>query len=190
VVVVTADPPLRRAGAAVAGLVAAKAGRGAGADPGGGRAGGGRGGAALAVAGLLAVTANGVAHLTALHGPPGEPFEDLSPKPVDGLVLALDTLEVDRVFADYWVAYRLTWETDGRVVASPLDLVRDPGLDAEVAAEPVPAFVTAVRCKGHLQDALDAHGVRYWVTPVERVWEVVVPERRVLPEELAGSPLC
>jgi len=34
------------------------------------------------------------------------------------LIAALDRLHVDRVFADYWVAYRLDFQTDERVVAA------------------------------------------------------------------------
>lgn len=145
---------------------------------------------AVAVAGLLAVTANGVAHLTALQGPPGKPLEDLSPKPVGGLVATLDRLGIDRVYADYWVAYRITWETDGRIVATPLDLVRDPVADRRVRDADHPAFIAAVRCEGRLQEALLAKGFEFDEQRVAGVWDLVVPAGRVPREELAGTPLC
>ena len=44
--------------------------------------------------------------------PPAAP-RDLGP-----LVSALDGLGVDRVYADFWLAYRLTFETDERIVAA------------------------------------------------------------------------
>jgi hypothetical protein len=145
---------------------------------------------AAAVVAVLAVTALGVSRMTELHGPPGEPFEDLSPVPVDDLAAALDRLDVRTAFADYWVAYRLDWETGGRIVASPVDPVRDPRLDAQVRRSPRSAFVAAVRCKGRLQEVLEARAVPFEEHRVAGVWDVVIPARRVLPEELAGSPLC
>src|SRR5205814_4175864 len=83
---------------------------------------------AVAVAGVLAVTANGLSHMVELQGPPGRPFEDISPRPVAPLVRALDDLGVDHAYADYWVAYRLTFATDDRIRATPLphQLVRSP----------------------------------------------------------------
>lgn len=145
-------------------------------------------GRALAVAAVLALTANGVAGMTGLAGPPGEPFEDVSPEPVTPLVAALDDLGADHVFADYWVAYRLTWETGGRIVASPLTDVRDPVLDDAVRTAPAPALVTAVRCERRLQAALESAGVGFTERRVAGVWDVVVPERRIDPGEL--RPVC
>jgi len=140
---------------------------------------------AVALAAVLAVTANGVAGMTRLQGPPGEPFEDVSPQDVSTLVLALDTLEVDRVFADYWVAYRLTWETEGRIVATPLANVRDRRIDELVRASDDPAFVVVTaKCGEALARALERHGTTPFVTPVDRIWDVVVPADPVLPEEL------
>ena len=45
------------------------------------------------------------------------------------LVAALDRLRLDRVYADYWIGYRLTFETDERIVAaqSPQELYRRRG---------------------------------------------------------------
>ena len=145
-------------------------------------------GRAVAVAAILAVTANGVAGMTQLEGPPGEPFEDVSPEPVGPLVAALDDLGADRVYADYWVAYRLTWETGGRIVASPLTDVRDHVLDGAVRMAPAPALVTAVRCEHRLQAALDAVDVAYDEQVVAGVWQIVVPARPVDPSSL--GPLC
>ena len=142
--------------------------------------------AALAV--VVAVTANGVAGMVQLEGPPGEPFEDVSPEPVAELVVALDDLGADRVLADYWVAYRLTWETDGRIVASPLTDRRDDRLAEAVAAADRPVLVTAVRCERRLHGALAAAGVAFTEERVAGVWDVVVPERPVTVDAL--GPVC
>lgn len=145
---------------------------------------------AAVVAAVLAVTANGVAGMVELQGPPGAPFEDLSPEPVTELVRTLDAVGADRVFADYWVAYRLTFETDERIVATPLQVVRDRRIDQAVRKSEAPVYVVvAGTCGRPLRERLSAVGVGYDVTPVAGVWDVVVPDRRVLPEEL-GPPFC
>ena len=139
---------------------------------------------AVAVVAVLALTANGVAGMTELRGPPGEPFEDVSPQAVDALVLALDALDADHAFADYWVAYRLTWATDGRITATPVTDTRDRRIDDRVRDSSRPVYVEARRCDGRLQRALDQRGLAYRATPVSGVWDVVVPDEPVLPREL------
>jgi hypothetical protein len=54
---------------------------------------------------------------------------------------ALDRLHVDRVFADYWFAYPLTFVTDERIVASPIESVRSTALHERVAAAPKSTYV-------------------------------------------------
>jgi hypothetical protein len=90
------------------------------------------------------------------------------------------------VYADYWVAYRLTWETEGRIVATPLSDRRDNALAAEVARGGRPVLVTAARCERRLQAALVAAGIGHTEERVAGVWDVVVPQRRVLPDELGA----
>jgi hypothetical protein len=53
----------------------------------------------------------------------------------------LDDLHVDRVFADYWIAYPLTLATRERIVASPIESVRSTPLHREVDAEPRTTYV-------------------------------------------------
>ena len=50
--------------------------------------------------------------------PPAAP-RDLGP-----LIATLDRLELDRVYADFWLSYRLTFETDERIVAAHSKLER------------------------------------------------------------------
>jgi hypothetical protein len=140
---------------------------------------------AAAVLVVLAVTANGVLHMTRLEGPPNRPFEDISPRPVAPLVATLDRLGVDRAFADYWVAYRLSWETEDRIVATPLQFVREPGDDGEVRRSARPAYVVGRgSClDAQLQERLEARAIAFTAQPVD-VWDVVVPSERVVPEDL------
>jgi len=54
---------------------------------------------------------------------------DLSPPPLEDLEETLDAAGVDRVFADYWIAYPLTFETGERIVGTPVDAVRSAQFD-------------------------------------------------------------
>ncbi|MDQ3106385.1 MAG: hypothetical protein M3Q68_01075, partial [Actinomycetota bacterium] len=137
---------------------------------------------------LLALTGNGVAGMVRLEGPPGEPYEDISPQDVGGLVLLLDSLEVDRAVADYWVAYRLTWETEGRIVATPFSPIRDLRADREVRKSPRAVFiVVASRCRGALQQSLQQRGAGFAVKTASGVWDVVVPDEPLRQEAIGSS---
>jgi hypothetical protein len=140
----------------------------------------------VVVVAFVALTATGVDTVTELRGPRDEPFEDISPEPVDAVVARLADLRATHVFADYWLAYRLTWETDGGVVATPLAPERDPQVAAEVRRHARPAYVhLAPSCRNvALKDALEAEGVTF-TTHDAGIYEVVLPARRVHPEDLA-----
>jgi hypothetical protein len=88
-------------------------------------------------------------------------------------------------YANYWIAYRITFETDERTVVTPVDYDRYPPLAARVAASPRPAylFLTASATFGRFLTWCHDHSV-----PVT-VWRagafaVVRPAVRVLPSEL------
>jgi hypothetical protein len=53
----------------------------------------------------------------------------------------LDDLTIDRVYADYWIAYPLTLATDARIVASPIESVRSTPLHEQVTAAPNSTYV-------------------------------------------------
>jgi hypothetical protein len=64
--------------------------------------------------------------------PPAAP-RDLSP-----LVATLDRFHVDRVYADFWLAYRLTFDTDERIVAAQNKFTRLRFVGDEAIASPHP----------------------------------------------------
>jgi hypothetical protein len=66
---------------------------------------------------------------------------DLAPPALQGLEHVLDTAHVTRVYADYWIAYPLTFDTRNRIIASPLDSVRSQAIAAQVASAPRSTFV-------------------------------------------------
>lgn len=47
-----------------------------------------------------------------------------NPRHYAPLIADLDRSRVDRVYSDYWIAYRLTFETDERIIASHANLAR------------------------------------------------------------------
>lgn len=79
------------------------------------------------------------------------------PEHVDADLAALRRAGVDTVWADYWVAYRLAFLSEGDLVASPHLAKRDRGLYDTVVADATPAFLYS---RGDerwrtLQDVLD-----------------------------------
>jgi hypothetical protein len=106
------------------------------------------------------------------------------------LIAELDRLGVDRVYADYWVAYRLDFETDERIIAaeSPQeryaragkrvvvldnDHVRHPPYVREVTQSPRPAHVvlTASRDSANLDERLlQAAGYRRTTVGRFTIW--------------------
>jgi hypothetical protein len=106
------------------------------------------------------------------------------------LIAELDRLGVDRVYADYWVAYRLDFETDERIIAaeSPQeryaragkrvvvldnDHVRYPPYVREVTQSPRPAHVvlTASRDSANLDERLlQAAGYRRTTVGRFTIW--------------------
>jgi hypothetical protein len=151
-----------------------------------GRAAPGRWAGPVTVGLAVAVTAVGLARLTAVSAaaPPGAQkvgqVGDLGPA-----LVALDRRGIRAVYADYWVAYRLTWQSGDRIVGTPSwGLDRDAVAVARVAADPRPGWVTAA---GPQADALAADLARLGVgADVEAAGDVVVvvPDRAVRPGEV------
>jgi hypothetical protein len=91
---------------------------------------------------------------------------------------------ITRAYADYWIAYRLTFESREGTIVAPINRWRYEPYQAEVAAAERPAYV-------FLQDSptyprflalAGAHGVPVDVFTAGR-WAVVVPQTRVLPTD-------
>jgi hypothetical protein len=142
---------------------------------------------AVAVGLAVVVTGVGLARLTAVSAdaPPGPQrvgqVGDLGPA-----VAALGQRGVTAAYADYWIAYRLTWESGDRVVGTPSwGLDRDAVSTARVAADPRPGWVAVA---GPQADALLADlaglGVAADVVPLGEL-VVVVPDRAVRPGDVS-----
>ncbi len=104
------------------------------------------------------------------------------------VIEALDARGITRVWGDYWVAYRLDFETGERIVSSPAagivryqpyhDLVRASPRSAWVVlrGRQLDAFTEAMAAKGVAWERVEAGG-----------FVVAVPARPVQPEELPDA---
>jgi hypothetical protein len=116
---------------------------------------------AIALALVTAVSAIGLVRMSQSPAFTEQADGMFVPASFASLIRELDRLHVDRVFADYWVAYRLDFETDERIIAaeSPQeryvrvgdkvvvvdnDHVRYPPYVREVSASPRPAHVVLI----------------------------------------------
>jgi hypothetical protein len=76
-----------------------------------------------------------------------EPFapDVAMPQHTGPLIAALDAHHVTDFYGDYWIVYRVAFETDERVVGTPRSFKRWPAYDRAVAADPHPATVFVAR---------------------------------------------
>lgn len=63
------------------------------------------------------------------------------PANIGPLIALLEREGQDRVFADYWIAYRLDFESGERIIATSTGFVRNQEYDELVKAAPSPAYV-------------------------------------------------
>lgn len=82
------------------------------------------------VAATLATVAATTATVEFTERFPGQ--QDVAPPPLAPLVAELEGRDVNTVYSDYWIAYRLSFETGEDIVATPVDFVRYGPHDAQV----------------------------------------------------------
>ncbi|HWD09454.1 MAG TPA: hypothetical protein VHA57_10210 [Actinomycetota bacterium] len=139
----------------------------------------------LALAGVLTVT--GIASLNASgqaqpYGPDVHVPVDLAP-----LQSLLTRYHVRDAFADYWLAYRTTFQTGETTLVDPTYVVRDPLIDGQVRASPDPAylFITASATLTAFERDAQQLGVPL-ALHAEGPFTLALPQRKVLPGQLAG----
>jgi hypothetical protein len=90
--------------------------------------------------GALALTLLGVHRIRDITAPPAP--DVAMPRNLTPAIQFLERHGIDRVYANYWVAYRLDFESHERVIATPPDATAryQPYLD-QLAAAPSPAYV-------------------------------------------------
>jgi hypothetical protein len=112
---------------------------------------------------------------------------------LDEAIRVLDANGITAVFGDYWVAYRIDFETDERIIASPSwGIDRYERYTRTVRASPRSAWVVLPGDQeAALRAALQGLGVGAQFLPAGEL-VVVVPDRPVMPEqvpEAARRPL-
>jgi hypothetical protein len=134
---------------------------------------------------LATVTAVGLVGLA--HDGDGEP--DVVPPDHRPVLAALDRLGIDRAYTDHWIGYRLTFETDERILTDPIPSTRWADYDRAVAraervAWIIPAggpldrqFEALTAARGAHAQRIDAGAYAVWTT-----------DARLTPEDLGLDP--
>ncbi|MFN7954585.1 MAG: hypothetical protein U0610_22875 [bacterium] len=82
----------------------------------------------------------------------------------DRLLALLDKLGIRSIYTDYWVSYRLAFESGERIRARPYGHVvveRIPAMSAEVEGDPNPAFVLLGDAASGFRAALERRGLGF-----------------------------
>ena len=132
-----------------------------------------------------------VAGALALHGNTSPYFSGRRvPASFTSLERALEAHGTTAVWSNYWVAYRLTFETDGRVLAAPVTNGRDPALTSLVRAA-IPAaghvFLTGTREDMAFRRGLIARHIHFASYTVADEWTVYLPTTPVGPTAIARA---
>jgi hypothetical protein len=139
------------------------------------------------IAGFAVLTALTLTGLAAIpHGGQYGESGRLIPRSMTPLIQTLQTRHDQFVFTEYWLAYRLTFESRERIIAAPIAAIRYPPYNDKVAASPDPVYVFVA---GSAQDQqcgrqLERLGVGLThLTPGG--FSVYIPDHKVLPSQLA-----
>ena len=150
---------------------------------------GSRRAAVALLAGAFLVSALGLARVQTVSEAAGAPHLVGVVDSLDEVIRVLDREGVDDVRADYWIAYRLAFETDERIIASPsAGALRFPPYEDRVRHADRVAWIVATDSSQEqaMRDRLDELGVGYRVVPAGDL-SVVIPDRNVQPEELPNE---
>jgi hypothetical protein len=104
------------------------------------------------------------------------------------LVRGLERLRVRHVFAQYWVAYRLGFESEERVHATPVYSVRDTHWLAEARRDPHTGyvFVAGSATEPRFRAGLGRLGIPYTRRRLGD-FVLILPARRTSPEAVSGA---
>jgi hypothetical protein len=109
--------------------------------------------------------------------------------PVQPLIDVLDREAIDDVVAGYWVAYKLTFETKERIVASPMGVVRYPPYLEQIRRAETIGYVYNLSSSSEvgnaetLRSALEEAQQEYEEYPAGS-YTLIVPKAMLLPEDL------
>jgi hypothetical protein len=140
----------------------------------------------LAVA--LALTATGTWQINSRFLPRNYAPDVAVPADLRPLEQLLRDERVETAFADYWLAYRIMFETEERVTVTPVYTVRHRQIDQRVrnAERPAYVFVAGATPLSRFLDFCQARSIPVSVRRRDS-FVLVQPARRVLPEEVPGG---
>jgi hypothetical protein len=146
-----------------------------------------------ATAGLVLACALGTAGLLAEPGRQlvAFPAPDVAmPVSDDGLLHLLASHRITDAYANYWIAYRVTFETGGQTTVTPDDYDRYPPMARQVAGSPDPAylFVSASRTTAAFEAWCRAHDIAYQAWS-DGGFTVVRPAAKVTPGMVPAAAL-
>ena len=120
---------------------------------------------ALAVVVTMVTLQRMDADVRAVH-PRGLP---VAPRDFGGLVSTLDGLGLDRVYADYWIAYRLAFDTRERIIASQIEFEPTPAKLTLRDGQAVPPPGSYVRYPPYAREvAASRHGFVFFRQTIAR----------------------
>jgi hypothetical protein len=152
-------------------------------------AGGGRSAAVMLVL-AVAITGVGLLRLDQVGTRVDSSFRIGRVGDLGGAIAALDAEHIDAVHADYWVAYRLSFESDERIIASPsAGALRSADYETFVRGRSRSAWVVEADSPQEqaLLDALDQLGVEPRVVVAGEFAVVFTGDRNVQPEEVPDA---
>ena len=150
---------------------------------------GSRGVAIAALAAAVVVSGLGLARVQSVSEAQGAPHLVGVVDSLDQVIRVLDHEGIDAVHADYWIAYRLSFESDERIIASPsAGALRYQPYEDRVRGADRAAWIVASGSgqEQAMRQRLDELGVGYRVIPAGDL-SVVITDRNVQPEELPNE---
>ncbi len=144
----------------------------------------------LAVLCSIAILATALA-LTALADAPsnlivGFPAPDV-PMPTNDtqLVTALEKYHIHTAYATYWMAYRVTFETNESTLVTPYYFIRSPQIAMQVLDSKKPAylFVSTSHTLSNFRSWLTSHSVKYSEISLNK-FSIVIPAQNIKPSRL------
>ena len=145
--------------------------------------------ATAVLVGALVITGVGLVRLDLLATSPNSTFRIGRSGELGDVIRVLEAEHVDAVHADYWVAYRLTFESDERVIASPsAGALRSQADETFVRTRPRAAWVVEADSSQQqaLLDRLDGLGVPARVV-VAGEYAVVLTDGNIQPEQVPNE---
>jgi hypothetical protein len=112
-----------------------------------------------------------------------------APHDLSRLIDALDREDINRVYANYWIAYRLSFETGERIIARPFVVSRYPPYASALRASARVAYVFPSRWPAvpSFEASMRRANVSYRTLSAQP-FLVFLPSRSISPEALGGMP--